>query len=456
MSEIAYLLLPDESHRRLMLGESGGLPIYGGGVPDWFNVVDLGRLRRVIQERFGIDTSLLHASRFGETWVFALENRGGNGSAGRWLESTDLTHLDGESRAIAAAWFQSPATDAVYPWANAGWFVDAEAWIVAESGMSDPTIDMVKTSGTGIVLRVSGDNRASYFKAVTRRYMRDLEIAETLKSWHPTNVPQVIAADTGRRWFLMADMGGVDLSETREIDVWCDAVRAYARLQKESLARLDEAVKGGFGDYRPEPLRRKLRDVAKRARTLARGSGEDMSDAEYDALESVLPRLEDACRQPDDYAVPYAIEHGDFHAGNIRVTDNGFVFYDWSWSMVSHPFLSATTLLHLAKWMTDDQRAAVRDAYLTEWTDDEPMPRLRDLFELICKWSLLVAVVVDGEWVEALWEELGWKTPHPYSASAYMLERRQHYFLQMLRRMTDYGNTLTTTIGKRGDSTRCN
>ena len=61
----------------------------------------------------------------------------------------------------------------------------------------------------------------------------------------------------------------------------------------------------------------------------------DNSDPEGRAqnrrLEIILmPKIEEACEQLRSGPVPQTLMHGDFHAGNIALTEKGYIIFDWT------------------------------------------------------------------------------------------------------------------------------
>jgi fructosamine-3-kinase len=81
-----------------------------------------------------------------------------------------------------------------------------------------------------------------------------------------------------------------------------------------------------------------------------------------------------------EYGLPVSLEHGDLHAGNVRVSEDGFIIYDWS-PCVTLPFYGLGDLIDDDDWFPDqpDFNDRIRDAYLQAWTGHAPMPRLEPL-----------------------------------------------------------------------------
>ncbi len=247
-----------------------------------------------------------------------------------------------------------------------------------------------------------------------------------------------LAVDSEQRWMLLRDMGGKELNEVPELEVWKDALRAYAQLQIASLTSVDKLLNGLLYDYRLQTMVSKIDLVIADTSSLLGGYQEPLSENELKDLRSLSPKLKVLCTEVGSYGIPCTLEHGDFHAGNIRITKDGPVFYDWAWSCVTHPSLGTAGLLHkAAKELSTiaNARTRLRDAYLEEWTLYEPLERLRELFELIEQWKVIHAVLADADWVAAIQKELSYKIPLRYSFTDWALQRRQYYLAGVLRRL---------------------
>jgi hypothetical protein len=74
----------------------------------------------------------------------------------------------------------------------------------------------------------------------------------------------------------------------------------------------------------------------------------------------------DACRDLAASGVPDSLEHGDLAADEIILGPMGPVFLDWSDGSITHPFLSAASLLRSSKATGGDADRLVA-AYLGPW-----------------------------------------------------------------------------------------
>ncbi|MFC1715898.1 phosphotransferase [Candidatus Poribacteria bacterium] len=407
---------------------------------------------RAVEEQFGIRVTKLYALDTRGTEdivkVAALENHTAEWNppeGARWVKREaldDFPIISPILSQVLAAWFAKEAEEAsLMPWSKTGWFDEAAAWILAQLRRLGMTVrspvEQVKSFYTGGTLRVNTDAGYVYLKALPQVFVRELETIQMLAKWIPEHVPVILASDPERRWMLLQGIGGVDLTEISDLEVWEDVLRVYAQLQVTSLSFVDELLNGPLYDYRIQSMASAIDSVLMDAPSLLQGYQEPLSDVELKQLLALSPQLEALCVEVESYGIPCALEHGDLHAGNIRITANGPVFYDWAWSYVTHPFLGPIGFLYKAGKslpVISNARERLRDVYLEAWTDYESIDRLRELFDLIDRWRILHAVLIDAEWVSVYQKKLS-GPPIQCSFTEWALRRRQYYLAKVLRRL---------------------
>ena len=70
-----------------------------------------------------------------------------------------------------------------------------------------------------------------------------------------------------------------------------------------------------------------------------------LTGREAAALRRRIPELVRACQSLDASGVPDSLDHGDLAADEVIIGAMGPVFLDWSDGSITHPFLSAASLL---------------------------------------------------------------------------------------------------------------
>jgi hypothetical protein len=277
-----------------------------------------------------------------------------------------------------------------------------------------------------------------YLKMLPDLFIREFEVTQRLMEWHITSLPQWLAADANRKLILMRDMGGCDLSEGVEVDLWETMVRRLAQFQIASIPLVNAESPSPFYDWRLPVIVERIDTLADEASVLLHGSPYQLTELEMSALRERLPQWKDRCVEINDFGLPNAVDHGDLRPGNIRLVADTLIFYDWAWSSIAHPFLSPVSLLHILRRSLLDAPGgweSLRDTYLEAWKEYATMDRLREVFHLVDKLLPLYGVIAAAAWLQAIWEALHRRSPQRASAAAWTLERRQYYFAKGLRRL---------------------
>ena len=181
--------------------------------------------------------------------------------------------------------------------------------------------------------------------------------------------------DGRQRWMLVEDFGhpiGVEASP----EVWDKVFSTFGRIQVDAAAHADEFVTTGCRDRPLNQLSDQIECLVGEA-----ASPSVLDPFERHQLHHLAPRLEAMSCELQDYKVPRSLVHGDLHLANVAWHRGKCLFFDWSDSCISHPFLDAAYIF--AENPTHE--VPCRDAYLALWTAYEPMDRLLIMWALAAR-----------------------------------------------------------------------
>jgi len=314
-------------------------------------------------------------------------------SGGRWVSRAELVELEltvTEHRLILEAWFSeaegNEPSPLRRPWAQIGWFAQATAWIhtqleslgIAATG----PVKQLRTWERSCVLRVRTTVGELYFKAVPALFAHEPRLMKVLAESYPVQVPQILAINPEQHWMLMQDFGGKPLSQVPDMARWQFALRQFAQMQIDWTQKIDHLLNLGCPERRLDQLVAQIDPLLADLPTMP-----GLSPVELTQLQGLAPQLRALCAQLSCYRVPYTLEHGDFHAQNIILTDQGALYFDWSDCAIAHPFFSLSLFFRSIEqegWFPhiSQVRSLLRDAYLEPWLAYEPMDRLIEAFEL--------------------------------------------------------------------------
>jgi hypothetical protein len=280
------------------------------------------------------------------------------------------------------------------PWTQSGWSEQASAWIHAQLdqlgiGVSGP-IEETQVRPWSIVLHMHISEGRVYFKASAAMLLHEAAVTQALSHWQPDCLPAILAVDVQRGWMLMRD-GGPRLREIikadRNLQHWEKLLPRYATLQIESAERIPDLLALGTPDWRLATLPDHYGVILANTAVLRIGLPEGLSAEEHRRLHDLKPQVAALCERLSASDVPESIHHGDFHDGNIFLSEGRYLITDWGDCSISHPFFSLrTAYVSNENSLGLEEDAPVldrlRDAYLETWAKFGTREQLLGIFEL--------------------------------------------------------------------------
>lgn len=384
------------------------LPQFELEASDWFPY-DVEKIRQYVHKNWGLDATVLRHIR---QWEFRtlceLEIQDSSWippANTHWVSLEELVGISLENKiwhTLLEQWFAErklgpPANRP--PWEFKGWYAKAVDWIEIQLKLLGyhlvQPIEVVKSAWScSAILRVPVLGKDLFFKAVHDKPPSEVALTSALAERWPNNVPRILATDFERRWMLMEDFGEKELDSLPD-ECAASAVELFARIQIEESDRLDRweelgCPKHGLKEL-PALWEKMLAD-----REFFMAEERALSPSEIERMKRFLPRWSQQCSRLAAYSIPETLHNQDFRYGNLRMVKDTFLFFDWSDTVISHPFFSLNRLLDditpskgvNAAWQVhfdhpdDGRRRAVRDAYLSVFTDFAPLEELSIAFEI--------------------------------------------------------------------------
>ncbi len=251
------------------------------------------------------------------------------------------------------------------PWARPGWMTRASAWMthrMAEIGrplQGPPRLHAIWSISA--ILRAPTADGAVFLKSCAPVFQREPLVTTAIAERSPAATVRVLATEPTEGWLLLADFGGRILDGTPR-EGWPAAFAAFASIQRAWDGAAAELERAGAAVRPVSGLARRIHDLPDRL-----GLGDRLDADEVAAIVAALPGFVAACERLERLGPPATLIHGDLHAGNIAVTDEGPVVFDWSDAAVSHPFLDLPAFIRRIPELA--LRHAVVDAFLGRWSD---------------------------------------------------------------------------------------
>ncbi|MCL2198265.1 MAG: aminoglycoside phosphotransferase family protein [Defluviitaleaceae bacterium] len=306
------------------------------------------------------------------------------------------------------------------PWVNERGFSPYITWL---EGVCDKKgiringkITQLKNAYMSTVFCAPTDIGNIYMKIPCKIFINEFAFTQGLKGLGIVDMPEWIDFCPELNAILMHDMGGNDLPQQSDIATLQKVLLRYAQIQKASISRpfdfshydnsIATVIKKAYGISKKEPALLPQLQIAEK-------------------LIQALP------------PIPNTIHHGDVRPGNIRVVGGKYIFYDWAWSGVSHPFAEIASFLHIIRRSLPDEAAknALTDFYLKQWLDYGTLYQLKRAFYVLDALKYLFFAVDDYSWLNAIKQST--PAPCPMSADGWLLEKRTYYFETVLRRFIE-------------------
>ena len=224
------------------------------------------------------------------------------------------------------------------PWRQPGWLAATVDRLDAALGAAGVrrTGQVVQAKHWSISALVSAptDQGTVWFKQVPPMFAHEGRLNAWLADVAPDAVARPLAV--GDDWWIARDLGAErDVPPDKELG----AMEFLADLQELTVGRSAELLALGCPDRRPVTVLPALEQVTGR---------EDCLPPEVaEQLRALLPALGEVIERLCGSGLPDTLVHGDFHGGNTRFTDTGWVVYDWTDGCLSHPLVDlAPAALH--------------------------------------------------------------------------------------------------------------
>ncbi|MDJ0635663.1 MAG: aminoglycoside phosphotransferase family protein [Xenococcaceae cyanobacterium MO_188.B29] len=309
------------------------------------------------------------------------------------------------------------------PWAEIGWFSEVATWINLQLNFLELgaiiSLEQIINWELSCLLKAKTRIGNIYFKASSAAFQDEPSKTNLLTQLYPTHLPNLLAINTDKRWMLMEEFTGDLLAEITDIDSWQQALRSFAHMQIKAVDEVNKLLDLGFPDARLDRLIPQIESLLTNTRVLLLKQERGLSETDLETLRSLIPQLKVMCDELAACGIPQTLVHGDFHGHNVVSSSEGYIYFDWSYAAISHPFFDFVYLLQVEeKQLPDvaDVQGRLRDAYLEPWTVYLPMQQLIEIFNKAQPLTFLYRAIIDSQVVENMEEECkrAWEGVAPY------------------------------------------
>jgi hypothetical protein len=268
-------------------------------------------------------------------------------------------------------------------------------------------------------------------------FISELPFTHALKKLGMAEYPVWVDFNTDMNVFLMKDMGGMDLPPQSDLDTLKKVLVRLAQTQKESIQYLPlDCI---HNDYRVKTIITNLHGFSQKVFDILQETKYKITCNEKIKLEQNINSAINLLDFINNNPIPDVIQNGDVRPGNIRVIDNEYIFYDWAWGAVSHPFNEPAAFLHIIRRTLPADISAKEilvETYVNEWLEYGTREELIKIFAALDELKELFWAYIDYIWVEDIYSA-SCEPIEAMSADGWLLERRMYYFESVLRRFIE-------------------
>jgi hypothetical protein len=223
-------------------------------------------------------------------------------------------------------------------------WIDDQLAAVGIRRRTEPSV--VRSWARALTVSFDTDRGPLWAKEVPDVFAHEIAVTLFLADLDPGCVPPVVAADGAHGRIITEHIDGPLLTSLRDRpDAWTATLSRLAEIQRVlAVERTALAVAGVVA----VPIRA-IADAVPRLldddSLLMTGQSDGLSAREVADLRRRTGALVDCCHALAASGVPDSLEHGDLTADEVILGEMGPVFLDWSDGSITHPFLSAASLL---------------------------------------------------------------------------------------------------------------
>jgi hypothetical protein len=285
-----------------------------------------------------------------------------------------LRTVDERRRSLSRDGGSPPDDDGRAPWFWPGWVREVDVWVealAAEHGYTRvEEAEIVKIWSLSAVRRYpverDGVRTDLWFKATCSGFHSEPALTAQVRDIDPAVTPGLLGVDAARAWMLMEPIP--DAADETPADLAPGIGLRLAQLQLASLDRREALVGAGAPvrglEATIEGLHLCVHDSVERSM---------MSEKLQEDARRIEPVVVDRLRTFWAHGLPETLSHGDLHLGNVSWVEDRPVFFDWTDTCLTHPFLDAR---HLADSAAEtggpDAHRAVWEAYAEPWRAAHP------------------------------------------------------------------------------------
>ncbi|WP_353072018.1 phosphotransferase [Tunturiibacter gelidoferens] len=295
------------------------------------------------------------------------------------------------------------------PFSRLGWIDEAQHWIresvrhhVVE--FSEDILQLNASANFALVRFGTQEGPAYWLKATGMPNRHEYAVTTTLAEYFPDSLPPMVAArEDWNAW--VTEEAGQPLCNCLTQRVLQEAIRALAKLQRQSTFRVGQLLAVGCFDGRIPVLRTHLSELIDYLEeSMEQQTSLNVPRLHRNRLRELGSILHDACSEMHELGIPDSLILNDVNLGNILFDGSRCVFIDWAEACVGNPFLTCQQLFVGAVRSNGEACTWIHQLkafYKAQWPDTACEAKLDRAFALAPLLTIVSYLYGRGDWLQS-------------------------------------------------------
>lgn len=184
----------------------------------------------------------------------------------------------------------------------------------------------------------------------------------------------------------------------------------------------------GLIDCSPQKLLSDIFDFEQQVTHILEVTKRPLSELGHKLLSEKLAQIKISLDLLCHHTIPNTICHVDIRSGNVRITEDSEILYDWGMAFYGHPFYDLLHFLRVVRrQLTEEQKSEIIDAYLSQWEPYGDKQMLQELYAQTEQCMEYFMLTADCRWVAEILDVCG-GIPPKGTLDSWLLGKRLYYF----------------------------
>lgn len=292
-------------------------------------------------------------------------------------------------------------------------------------------VEQIKNAYVSTIFRIPTNGGVVYMKITSSVYVNNADVERQLSECFG-DLPIFLAVSPDGFAAIMKEMPGHDcsLGSTEQYKHW---LMSWSKKQVHSA----DAEQNNLINCSPQKLLAEISNFEQQTIHILEAVKRPLSKQEHNLLSEKLALIKTSLILLCSHTIPNTICHADIRPGNVRITDDDEILYDWGMAFYGHPFYDLLHFLRVVRrQLTEEQKSEIIDAYLSKWQlygDQQTIQEMCTQAEQCMEYLMLTA---DCRWVAEILDICGGIPPRG-TLDSWLLGKRLYYFNRGLHRFIE-------------------